>query len=107
MQENRLRRQVREEKKRQLYTINVALIFILIYIILNLIFWDMGFLRYRKLLKTYDTLYADVKALKDENAQLRNAIESFQRNDFLMERHAREDFGLAKPDEYIFIYDER
>lgn len=107
MQENRLRRQVREEKKRQLYTINVALIFILIYIILNLIFWDMGLLRYRRLRNTYNILYADVKALKDENAQLRNAIESFQRNDFLMERHAREDFGLAKPDEYIFIYDER
>jgi cell division protein FtsB len=45
--------------------------------------------------------------IKDENAQLKNVIESFQKNDFLMERHAREDFGLAKPDEYIFIYDER
>lgn len=107
MHENRLRKQVREEKKKQLYAINVALIFILIYILLNLIFWDMGFLRYRKLINIHDTLYADVKALKDENARLKSAIESFQKNDFLMERHAREDFGLAKPDEYIFIYDER
>ena len=65
----------------------------------------MGFLRHRELHKTKINLEKQIKEIENENEQLKTQINSLKEDPFYMEKHAREDFGLARPDEYIFLYD--
>jgi cell division protein FtsB len=45
------------------------------------------------------------KEIERDNARIRSEITSIREDPYYKEKHAREDFGLAKPDEYIFQYD--
>ena len=65
----------------------------------------MGLLQYRELSDKKIHLEAQVKEIGRENEQIRSEIKSIREDPFYKEKHAREDFGLAKPDEYIFQYD--
>lgn len=105
MNQNRLRKQVRAELRRRNYVIYTSLVLGVIFVALNLIFGDTGFLRLRKLQSIEKALQKEVQALNEENARLRISLKTYKENDFLLEKHSREDFGLARPDEYIFIYD--
>jgi cell division protein FtsB len=49
----------------------------------------------------------EVAELKQENEELRKVIESSGENKFYLEKHARENFGLAEPDEFIYLYEEK
>lgn len=102
---NLLRKQVVSEirKRRLVYFTVILLSFV--YLIINLIFGDMGLLRYRELNKKKVRLETQVKEIKRENEQLGSEIKLLKEDPFYTEKHAREDFGLAKPDEYIFQYD--
>lgn len=102
---NLLRKQVVSEirKRRLIYFTIILLSFF--YLIINLIFGDMGLLRYRELNKKKARLETQVKEIKKENEQLGSEIKLLKEDPFYNEKHAREDFGLAKPDEYIFQYD--
>src|SRR4030042_6517243 len=102
---NLLRKQVVSEirKRRLVYFTIVLLSFV--YLIINLIFGDMGLLRYRELNKKKTHLETQVTEIKMENEQLGSEIKLLKEDPFYTEKHAREDFGLAKPDEYIFRYD--
>jgi len=75
------------------------------YLFISLIFGDMGLLKYRELYKTKNRLEMEIQSMEQENLQIRTQIKSLKENPFYAEKHAREDFGLAKPDEYIFQYD--
>ncbi len=100
-----LRKQVVSEirKRRLVYFTVVLLSFI--YLIINLIFGDMGLLRHRELYKKKARIETQLKEIKMENDQLGSEIKLLKEDPFYTEKHAREDFGLAKPDEYIFQYD--
>ncbi len=102
---NLLRKQVVSEirKRRLIYFTVILLSFF--YLIINLIFGDMGLLKYRELNKKKIRLETQVKEIKRENEQLASEIKLLKEDPFYTEKHAREDFGLAKPDEYIFQYD--
>ncbi len=102
---NLLRKQVVSEiRKRRLVYLTVILLSFF-YLIINLIFGDMGLFRYRELNKKKARLETQVKEIKMENEQLGSEIKLLKEDPFYTEKHAREDFGLAKPDEYIFQYD--
>ncbi len=102
---NLLRKQVVSEiRKRRLVYVTVILLSF-IYLIINLIFGDMGLLRYRELNKKKARLETHIKEIKREKEQLGSEIKLLKEDPFYTEKHAREDFGLAKPDEYIFQYD--
>jgi cell division protein FtsB len=102
---NLLRKQVASEiRKRRLIFLTVVFLSFL-YLLITLIFGDMGLLRYRELNRTRVRLEAQIKQIEDENLQLRSHIKLLKEDSFYREKHAREDFGLAKPDEYIFQYD--
>jgi cell division protein FtsB len=102
---NLLRKQVASErKKRRLIFLTVSLL-TFVYLLISLVFGDMGFLRYRELRKTKIQLEAQIRDMKIGNEQLRSQIKSIQHDPFTKEKHAREDYGLAKPGEIIIQYD--
>lgn len=102
---NRLRTQVYAElRKRRLIFFTVTLLGIL-YIIINVISGDMGLIRYFELRETKARLEAQVNQIEQDNAKLRAQLKSIKEDTFIKEKHAREDYGLAKPDELIFQYD--
>jgi cell division protein FtsB len=102
---NQLRKQVASErKKRKLIFLTVVFLSFL-YLLITLIFGDMGLLQYRELFAKKMHLEAQVKEIERENARIRSEITSIREDPYYKEKHAREDFGLAKPDEYIFQYD--
>ncbi|MEW6162743.1 MAG: septum formation initiator family protein [Nitrospirota bacterium] len=104
---NLLRKQVVSEiKKRRLIFFTVILLGF-IYFAISLIFGDMGLLRYVELNKRKAHLERQIKEMERENEQLRSEIKSLKEDPFYKEKHAREEFGLARPDEYIFRYDDR
>ncbi|HZV47342.1 MAG TPA: septum formation initiator family protein [Thermodesulfovibrionales bacterium] len=105
MHGNLLRKQVTSElKKRRLIFFTLTLLSIL-YLIINVLFGDMGLIRYGELRKTKASLEAQVKEIEQDNKKLRSQLKSIKEDPFIKEKHAREDYGLAKPDELIFQYD--
>ncbi len=102
---NQLRKQVASErKKRKLIFLTVVFLSFL-YLLITFIFGDMGLLQYRELFAKKMHLEAQVKEIERDNARIRSEITSIREDPYYKEKHAREDFGLAKPDEYIFQYD--
>ena len=102
---NLLRKQVVSEiKKRRLIFFTLVLLSF-IYLLISVLFGDMGLLRYRELHKTKVRLETQIKDINKENEQLKSEIDSLKKDPFYLEKHGREEFGLAKPDEYIFQYD--
>ncbi len=102
---NLLRKQVVSEvRKRRLVFFTIVLLSF-IYLFINLTFGNMGLLRYLELNKTKTRLETEIKEISEENKQLGLQIDLLKKDPFYLEKYAREDFGLAKPDEYIFQYD--
>jgi cell division protein FtsB len=102
---NLLRKQVISEiKKRRLIFFTIVLLSFL-YLAISFVFGDMGFLRYRELCYKKTHLETQIYELSEENKQLRSQIKLIKEEPFYTEKHGREDLGLAKPDEYIFLYD--
>ena len=102
---NRLRQQVASEiRKRKLIFYTIVFLSFL-YLLINFIFGDMGLLKYRELRTKKTALDREIVEIEQENLRLRTQIKSLKEDPYHREKHAREDFGLAKPDEYIFQYD--
>ena len=102
---NLLRKQVISEiKKRRLIFFTVVLLSFL-YLAISFAFGDMGFLRYKELRYKKAHLETQIHELSEENEHLRTQIKLIKEDPFYIEKHGREDLGLAKPDEYIFLYD--
>jgi len=104
---NLLRKQVVSEiKKRRLIFFTFTLLFFF-YLAISLIFGDMGFRKYIELNKRKAHLQNQIKEMEKENKELRSDIKLLKEDPFYKEKQAREDFGLSKPDEYIFRYDDK
>lgn len=102
---NLLRKQVISEiKKRRLIFCTIVLLSFL-YLASSFVFGDMGVLRYNDLHFKKTRLETQIHELSDENKQLKSQIKLIKEEPFYTEKHGREDLGLAKPDEYIFLYD--
>ncbi len=102
---NLLRKQVASEiKKRNLIFVTFVVLCFL-YLTISLIFGDRGLLRYRELMKTKEGLESQVAEIKKQNEQIKTQLQLLKEDPFFREKFAREEFGLAKPDEYIFQYE--
>jgi cell division protein FtsB len=104
---HQLREQVRTELKRRRYIIYTLLLLSLIYVGINFVFNDTGILRYLELKDNNIAIEADLNRVLEGNERLKTAIDSHKMNDYYIEKHAREEFGLAGPDDYIFIYEKK
>jgi len=102
---NQLRKQVASERKKRKLIFFTVIFLSFLYLFISLMFGDMGLLQYRELSRKKMHLEAQVKEIRRDNEQIRSEIKSIREDPFYKEKHAREDFGLAKPDEFIFQYD--
>ncbi len=100
-----LRKQVvTEMKKRRLIFFTVVILGFL-YLSISLLFGDAGLFRYMELTRTRKNLQRQITELSRQNEQIREQIRLLKEDPFYRDKLAREEFGLAKPDEYIFQYE--
>lgn len=99
-------KQVRAEKKKREYVFWTVILLSAAYLVSALIFGDTGYLKYRSLRAKSRELRAQITLARDENARMEKTLEEFRQNSFYMEKHAREDLGLSRPGEYIFLFED-
>ena len=75
------------------------------YLTVSLVFGDMGLLKYLEMNKTRKGIEKQITEISQQNQQLRQQLHALKEDPFYREKIAREEYGLSKPDEYIFQYD--
>lgn len=103
---NLLRKQVASEIKKRRLIFFTIICLSLFYFVISFTFGDSGLLKYRELRKKKSELAAEIQAIETRNNALKSELKLLKENPFYLEKYAREDFGMAKPDEYIFKYDQ-
>jgi cell division protein FtsB len=96
---------VENRRKRIMFLTFVLLGFL--YLAVSFIFGDMGLLKHSELNKRKVLLEKQIKEIKKENSALKSEVKLLKEDPYYREKYAREEFGLARPDEYIFRYDDR
>lgn len=104
--EKLLRKQVESEIKRRRYVVYTLLLLSILYVTATLVIGERGLMRYFELSHKEKTLKTEVAKLQSDNTKLKGVIDSYENNNFYIEKHARENFGLAGKDEYIYIYED-
>jgi len=104
---NLLRNQVLSERRKRNRIFFLLFFMSMVFILYNLIFDDMGIRRYVDLKRKGILLEKKIRKIQDDTAKLKDDINRFNQNPFYIERQAREDLELARPDEYIFRYKDK
>lgn len=100
-----LRQQVSEIRRRR--TILFFGFMVVAFIGLGLmLFAETGLVKYLELKRTRAQLEAELRMLREENSLLKSQVESLKRDPYYIEKRAREEYGLAKPGEYIYQFQE-
>jgi cell division protein FtsB len=109
IQPRNLRQQVTVEKRRRNILFFGIMSAAFLYICTTLIFGDMGLIKYVGLNRTRARLEAGIHSMEKENSTLKKQVSALKQDTFYIEKYAREEYGLARPDEYIFQFkdDER
>jgi cell division protein FtsB len=102
---NLLGNQVRAEMKKRRLVFVTFVILSFIYLSISLLFGDMGLFTYVELNKTKKNLEKQVVEINRQNEEIKTQVKLLKEDPFYKEKLAREEFGLAKPDEYIFQYE--
>ncbi|MCL4537830.1 MAG: septum formation initiator family protein [Nitrospirae bacterium] len=104
IQPKNLRQQVTVERKRRNVVFFTIIILAFLYMGTTLLLGDMGLIKYLKLKKAKNNLETEITTLEKETKTLKTQINALKEDPYYIEKHAREEFGLAKPDEYIFQF---
>ncbi|MCG6552207.1 MAG: septum formation initiator family protein [Candidatus Magnetominusculus sp. LBB02] len=99
-----LRSQIVSERKRRVRATLILFAIVLTIIGLNLIFDKAGFITYVNLKKEEKTYEQSIAKIEKDIAALKEEIVDIKTDPFQIEKQAREGLGLAKPDEYVFLY---
>ena len=100
-----LRKQVMSEVKKKKLIFLTFVVLSFIYLSISLVFGDMGLFRYLELNRTKKNLEGQLSEINRQNEQLRTQLRLLKEDPFYREKLAREEYGLSKPNEYIFQYD--
>ncbi|GMT46960.1 MAG: hypothetical protein IEMM0007_0526 [bacterium] len=103
--QNLLRKQVVNERKKQSLVCFTVLLMFIFYLAWVLLFDEDGIVRFFELKTRRTEVIMEVAELQKENVKLNEEISLLKKNPFYIEKHAREDMNLSRPDEYIFIFD--
>lgn len=95
-------RRLRESKVKK-KALGLAAFLIVALSVLNAFFGDRGVLGLMKARSEYRALLREVEALEAENRQLVNEIHALRTDPFVIERHAREVLGMARPGEIALV----
>ncbi len=104
IQPRNMRQQVNLIRKKRDIIFLIVCISAFLIIFTNLIFGEMGLIKYIELTKTEKRLKAEIVSIEKEKRLLESQVDALRKDPFYIEKHAREEFGLAKPDEYIFQF---
>ena len=97
------RKQVTESRKKKRLICVTCGIMVFIYLTLNMIAGDNGFMKYVKLTDVKSELQRETQFLRQQNEDTRSQIEALRNDPALVEELARE-YGLTKEDELIFKF---
>ncbi|HEX7154859.1 MAG TPA: septum formation initiator family protein [Thermoanaerobaculia bacterium] len=70
---------------------------------ISFVFSDRGLPELQHSRKRVTELQADIQHLRNENARLRAEIDSAKKSTYAVERIAREDLGMSKPGELVYM----
>ncbi len=73
-------------------------------LLFNAFFGDMGIIEAVRQRRTAGRLQREVVVLRTANDALREEIEGLKRDPFVIEAIAREELGLSRPGEIIFLF---
>jgi len=71
--------------------------------VISFVFSDRGISELQRSRRRVDALRSDIQLLEAQNARLRSDIESVKRSTFAVERIAREDLGMARKGETVYM----
>jgi len=100
-----VRKQILLEKKRKRLVIFTIISIIILYLSLTIVFDENGLLRYISLKEEKVRLLSEVKKLKYKNELLKEEIRLLKSEPFYIEKMAREELNLSRPNEYIFLFE--
>ncbi len=80
----------------------VFFLFALVLILFNLFYDEMGLFNYFRLKSEEQRMEEDIARLEMEISSVKDEIKAIGTDPFYIEKKAREDLGLAMPDEYIY-----
>lgn len=100
-----LEKQVNSEVKKKQMIFFTVIVLTVLYLSISLVFGDMGLFKYVELSRTRKSLEKQLTEINTQNHQLRTQLKTLKDDPFYREKLAREEYGLSKPDEYIFQYD--
>jgi|SRR5208283_5837881 len=106
IQPRNLRQQVTVERRRRNIIFFTIVTLAFLYMVIALVLGNMGLLKYTELTKTKGRLDTEINMLEKENKALKTRVNALKDDKFYIEKYAREEYGLAKPDEYIFQFKE-
>lgn len=91
-------------KKLSRHVINYGLMSVLVLMLFFLVFGEWGLVHYRRLSEERRLLEERSQALQRENELLREKIYLISKDDRYLEKIAREEFGLARKGEIIYLF---
>jgi cell division protein FtsB len=103
--QNLLREQVSTEKKKRSFVFHTVITIIILYLSWLLIFDEHSLLRYSTLKKKRKEIIAQIVDLQKNNTILRENVRLLSEEPFYIEKFAREELSLSRPDEFVFIFD--
>lgn len=99
-----LRQQITREQRKRTYIFFAFVAVALAYLSYNLVFGDMGLIKYLELKKNKSRLENEISQVGKENKALGEQVNQLKKDPYFIEKYAREEYGMAKPDEFIFQY---
>ena len=84
--------------------VNYGLLGVLSLTLFFLVFGEWGLVHYRRLVEERRVLEERSQALQRENELLRDKIYRIRKDDRYLEKLAREEFGLAREGETIYLF---
>ena len=79
-------------------------IFIVIYSVINLTFGRNNVFKYFHNISHRNQLISELKQLRQENDKLREKIKEAKKDSFFIEKHAREELGMMKKNDEVFVF---
>ncbi len=104
MKPKNMRQQVAIENRRRTIVFFTLILVALVYLLATLLLGDMGLFKYLELKKTKQRLETEILSLDKERELMKSEVKSLEVDQYYIEKKAREEYGMAKPNELIFQF---
>jgi cell division protein FtsB len=91
--------------RRKIVLVAVSLFFLVL--LISSLFGKKGLIEIYRAQKSYESLRLEIKELESQKARLQREIDDLKRDPQAVEKKAREELGLMKPEEKVIIKKKR